>query len=258
MVVAESKNRHHNVRKPSVPSRPSPKLVAISRSLAARVDALTFGPPTTHVYNPLVYARAPHEAYLRAYGQTRGRVLLVGMNPGPFGMAQTGVPFGDVGMVRDFLGIGAKVNRPAREHAVRPVLGFACARSEVSGTRLWGWAKARFGTADKFFRRFFVLNYCPLAFVESSGKNRTPDKLPAAEQAPLFAACDRALAACVEALAPTLVVGIGGFAEQSARRALGDRVEIGNILHPSPANPRANSGWAALAEQQLRALGVKL
>jgi single-strand selective monofunctional uracil DNA glycosylase len=233
-------------------------LIAISRALAARVDALTFAPPTAYVYNPLVYARGPHEAYLRAYGEARGRVLLVGMNPGPFGMAQTGVPFGDVALVRDFLQIRGEVERPPREHAARPVLGFACARSEVSGTRLWGWARARFAVADAFFRRFFVLNYCPLAFLELGGRNRTPDKLPVAEQIDLFSACDRALSECVEALAPSLVVGVGAFAESRARAALGERVAIGTILHPSPANPRANAGWATLAEQQLVALGVDL
>jgi single-strand selective monofunctional uracil DNA glycosylase len=240
---------------------PAQRLIAISRSLAARVDALTFAPPTAYVYNPLVYARAPHETYLRAYGEGRGRVLLVGMNPGPFGMAQTGVPFGDVTLVRDFLRIDGPVEKPPREHAARPILGFACARSEVSGTRLWGWARARFASADEFFRRFFVLNYCPLAFLEVGGRNRTPDKLPLGERARLFSACDRALADCVDALAPSLVVGIGAFAEAPARGALGGhvgRVPIGTILHPSPASPRANAGWASLAEQQLRALGVKL
>lgn len=234
-------------------------LVRISRELARKVDAQRFGPPTAYVYNPLVYARAPHEAYLERYGQRRGRVLLVGMNPGPFGMVQTGVPFGDVAMVRDFLGIEAKVDRPAREHPSRPVLGFACPRSEVSGTRLWGWARDRYGSPQAFFDRFFVVNYCPLAFVEESGRNRTPDKLPSSEQKPLFTACDEALARIVAELEPTLVVGVGGFAESAARRALGASAPpIGCILHPSPANPKANSGWARIIEDQLQTLGVEL
>jgi single-strand selective monofunctional uracil DNA glycosylase len=234
------------------------ELVALYRALARRVDALQFAAPTAYVYNPLNSARAPLDAYLRAYGEGSGRVLLVGMNPGPFGMVQTGVPFGDVNLVRDFLGIEGKVTRPAREHPLRPVLGFATKRGEVSGARLWGWAKARFGTASEFFSRFFVVNYCPLAFLEEGGKNRTPDKLPVGEQTPLLAACDRALAELTNTLAPSLVVGIGAFAEASARRALGERVRIGSVLHPSPANPKANAGWAKIAEEQLRALGVKL
>jgi single-strand selective monofunctional uracil DNA glycosylase len=240
------------------PSEPIATLIAISRALSARVGELVFQPPTAYVYNPLCYARAAHEAYLRAYGEGSGRVLLVGMNPGPFGMAQTGIPFGDVAMVRDFLHIEAPIERPPREHSARPVLGFQCPRSEVSGTRLWGWAQRRFGTAERFFKQFFVINYCPLAFLEAGGKNRTPDKLPAAEQVPLLAACDRALLEWTAATTPRLVVGIGAYALANARRALGGRVALGTILHPSPASPKANSGWAEIAEPQLRALGVEI
>jgi single-strand selective monofunctional uracil DNA glycosylase len=40
----------------------------------------------------------------------------------------------------------------------------------VSGQRLWGWVQARFGSAAPFFERFWVHNYCPLLFVEASGK----------------------------------------------------------------------------------------
>lgn len=239
---------------------PLTTLARISRKLAADVDAQHFAAPTAYVYNPLVYARAPHEAYLERHGRgARGRTLLLGMNPGPFGMAQTGVPFGDIKMVRDFLGIEASVGRPPREHPSRPITGFACTRSEVSGTRLWGWARDRFGNSKSFFERFFVVNYCPLVFMEASGKNRTPDKLGAAEQAPLFAACDHALRAIVDELGSPLVVGVGAFAEASARRALaGKSLRIACILHPSPANPKANSGWGRIVDEQLKALGVEL
>jgi len=238
---------------------PAPSLVSISRELSRAVSELRFRPPTAFTYNPLAYAQKPHEAYLERYGEGRGRVLLVGMNPGPFGMMQTGVPFGDVRLVREFLGIEAKVSRPAAEHPKRPILGFGCTRSEVSGTRVWGWARERFGSAERFFERFFVVNYCPLAFLEESGKNRTPDKLPAAEQAPLFAACDRALGRIVQRLEPALVVGIGAFAESALRRTLGaGGPRVGCVLHPSPANPKANAGWARVVEQQLSELGVAL
>jgi single-strand selective monofunctional uracil DNA glycosylase len=211
------------------------------------------------VYNPLDYARAPHELYLSRYGGAPKEVLLLGMNPGPFGMAQTGVPFGDVTMVREWLEIVAPVSKPRDEHPKRPVLGFDCHRTEVSGTRLWGWARDRFGTPPRFFERFFVANYCPLAFVEASGANRTPDKLPAEEQRALTAACDEALLAIVRLLRPRLVVGVGGFSERRARAALaGEGVAIGTILHPSPASPLANRGWAETIERQLRDLGVSL
>jgi single-strand selective monofunctional uracil DNA glycosylase len=234
-------------------------LVSISRRLSKQVDALRFEAPVHTVYNPLEYARAPHERYLERYGGGRKEVVLVGMNPGPFGMAQTGVPFGDVSMVRDWLGIRGKVDKPAVEHPKRLVLGFECPKSEVSGTRLWGWAKERFGTPEQFFHRFFVVNYCPLCFMEAGGKNVTPDKLPAAEQRALFEACDRALAATIELLAPSLCVGVGAFAKKRLEVSLGDGgPAIGTILHPSPASPLANRGWAPHAERQLSALGVKL
>jgi single-strand selective monofunctional uracil DNA glycosylase len=234
-------------------------LVKISWDLSVEVSRLRFGPPVEYVYNPLEYARIPHEAYLERYGSSPKSVLLVGMNPGPFGMAQTGVPFGDVALVRDFLGIVGAVERPSREHPKRPVLGFGCERSEVSGTRLWGFARDRFKTPRAFFQTFFVANYCPLAFVEKSGRNFTPDKLPAAERARLFEACDRALARISEVLKPRFVIGVGAFAAGRAREALvGFDGVIGTILHPSPASPKANRGWAKLAESELRAYGVEL
>ena len=234
-------------------------LVRISRDLSRAVDALSFGPPVAHTYNPLAYARPAHEAYLARHGEGPKEVLFLGMNPGPFGMAQTGVPFGDVAMVRDFLGITGPLVRPPVQHPARPLLGFDCPRAEVSGTRFWGWVRDRWGTPDAFFARAFVVNYCPLVFMEASARNLTPDKLPAAERGPLFEACDRALVRLVEALGPRLVVGVGAFAEQRAQAALaGTGVAFGTILHPSPASPAANRGWAAAVDGQLRALGVEV
>lgn len=231
----------------------------IAKRLAGDVAGLRFGPPVTYVYNPLEYAARSHEAYLRRFGSSSKEVLLVGMNPGPWGMAQTGVPFGDVAMVRDWMGIEEGVEIPAQTHPKRPVEGFDCGRSEVSGTRLWGWARDRFGDADAFFARFFVWNYCPLSFLEESGRNRTPDKLPKAEQQPLFVACDRALAALVETLTPRWVIGVGKFAEDRAKAALGgDAPALGRILHPSPASSAANRGWAEAAEAGLAGYGIAL
>ena len=231
----------------------------IASRLAAVVSELDFGPPVSHVYNPLDYARAAHEEYLCRFASGPGRVVLVGMNPGPWGMTQTGVPFGEVELVRDWLRIRSSIGRPPVEHPKRPVEGFACRRREVSGRRLWGWARDRFGSPRRFFERFFVANYCPLLFLEPSGRNLTPDRLPAAARRPLLAACDESLRAAVEALEPRLVVGVGGFAEARATAVLaGLPVPVGRVLHPSPASPAANRGWREAAERQLVALGVKL
>jgi len=233
--------------------------VAIYKDLLRKVSPLRFSPPVERVYNPLDYAWAPFELYLKRYGQAPKEVLLLGMNPGPWGMAQTGVPFGEVAHVRDWLKISAPVGKPGLEHPKRPVLGFACRRSEASGARLWGWARARFHTPEAFFARFFVANYCPLVFMEDSGRNLTPDKLPKAEREPLERLCDEALRRLALRLRPRRVIGVGAFAARRAEEALtGLDVAIGQLLHPSPANPQANRGWAAQAEQSLRRQGVRL
>ena len=233
-------------------------LLAAARELSAAVDGLRFAPPVTQVYNPLDYAWSAHEAYLTKFGASRKRVLFLGMNPGPFGMAQTGVPFGEIDAVRNWLGIELPVGRPRREHPLRPVMGFLCPRSEVSGRRLWGFFAKRFGAAEKFFAEHFVVNYCPLAFFEESGRNRTPDKLPAAETAPLTEACDRHLVRLLEIFEPEWVIGVGKFALDCAKRVAGEEspVKLGTILHPSPASPAANRDWEGTALKQLRALGV--
>ncbi len=222
-----------------------------------QLRSLSFGPPVHCVYNPLEYARQAHIDYWRRYGLPPKQVVLLGMNPGPWGMVQTGVPFGDAGMVRGWLDLRPTVSTPARQHPKRPVLGMQCPRGEVSGTRLWGWARARFGTPDQFFRRFWVANYCPLAFLESSGRNRTPDRLPKSEKSALLEVCDQALARTMAWLQPEWVVGVGTFAARQAERALSSmNIKVGCMTHPSPANPRANQGWAALIERELCALGI--
>jgi single-strand selective monofunctional uracil DNA glycosylase len=250
------------------------RILAAERRMCRELAPLRFAAPVSHVYDPLDYARRPHALYLRRYARTGIDVLYLGMNPGPYGMAQTGVPFGEVAAVRDWLGIEAPVARPDPEHPKRPVQGFACPRSEVSGARLWGALAAHYATPERFFRRGFVANYCPLVFMEASGRNRTPDKLAPAVRDAVYAACDAHLRRLVALLQPRWVIGVGRFAEGRAQAALqepenagdgnrdpapageGGAPRIGTVLHPSPASPAANRGWARQATRQLRELGV--
>jgi single-strand selective monofunctional uracil DNA glycosylase len=235
----------------------SKRLITITRELSKSASALSFSEPVAFVYNPLDYAWESHKSYLEKYGTGKGRVLLIGMNPGPWGMAQTGVPFGEVENVRDFLGIEEKVEQPKHVHPKRPIRGFDCPRSEVSGRRVWEWAREKYGTAESFFSDFFVLNYCPLCFMEEGGKNRTPDKLKLEERDAVFEVCDVALRKFVDALEPSKIVGIGGFAKKRAMKTL-NRDDIETILHPSPASPMANRGWAPQIEKQFETMGVCL
>lgn len=235
------------------------RLARAAGRLADRVDAITFAPPVTHVYNPLRYAWRPHRRYLE-WAPDRPRALFLGMNPGPWGMAQTGVPFGEIESVRDWIGIRGDVRKPDPEHPRRPIEGFSCPRSEVSGRRLWGLFRQRFGTPGAFFAEHFVANYCPLVFMEASGRNRTPDKLAVAERRLLRDACDDHLRQVLEILRPRFAIGVGAFAEDCLRRvaeAIGPTSPpVTRILHPSPASPAANRDWAGAVTRQLTEAGV--
>ncbi len=236
-------------------------LVEASRALNTTLTGLDYGGSVSHVYHPLDYAQQPHEVYLKRYGTGTKRVLFMGINPGPWGMAQTGVPFGEVAAVKNWMGIEAPVGRPLCEHPKKPVEGFNCMRSEVSGQRLWGLFQAEFGTAEVFFQAHFVYNYCPLLLTDGTGgkaRNVLPEALPTRLRSQVYAACDQALHCVVEALQPTWLVGVGAFAEQQLRQnfTATRRFQFARILHPSPASPAANRGFAAQARAQLLEAGI--
>lgn len=239
-------------------------VLSAARRLGEEADGLPLPRRAHTVYNPLRYAWEPHAQYIKWYAETPARVLFLGMNPGPWGMAQTGVPFGEVNAVTEWLHISAPVLSPPREHPKRPIRGYACPRSEVSGRRLWGFFAERFAEPRDFFSQHFVANYCPLVFMEESGKNIPPDKMDKEYRRSLFELCDTHLQHLIEVLQPSFLIGIGKFAEARLRAtvssyfdpARADAVRIGSILHPSPANPQANRGWSARAASQLEALGI--
>jgi single-strand selective monofunctional uracil DNA glycosylase len=238
--------------------KPSSKdLIAAARDLALQVGRLKFADPVAHVYNPLEYAWNAHEEYITRYGRGPKRVIFLGMNPGPFGMMQTGVPFGEIAAVRDWLKISAPIEKPAKSHPKRPIEGYDCPRSEVSGRRLWKLFSEKFGPAEKFFADHFVVNYCPLAFLSATGSNLTPDKVPKAEREALTAICDEHLRHVLAALQPEWLVGVGAFARQRGQEVAVQGIRIGQILHPSPASPKANRmDWGLTASQELAALGI--
>lgn len=232
-------------------------LIAGTRKLSKAMNTMNFSDPVHTVYNPLDYAREPHENYLRMAASTPKKILFLGMNPGPFGMMQTGIPFGEIEAVRDWIGIRGSVRKPANEHPKRPISGWDCTRSEVSGRRLWGLFRDRFGNPEAFFRDHFVLNYCPLGFLGDTGRNLTPDKISAAEMKPVYEACDQFLAHACELLEIDWAIGVGGFAEKRLQDVLkGSGIQIGKILHPSPASPAANRDWAGAVTGQMTELGL--
>lgn len=238
-----------------------PNLLDISQRLSEELKDLTFSLPVTHVYNPIEYAWNIHSQYLEKFGSKTVPYLLFGMNPGPWGMAQTGVPFGEVSFVRDWMHLSGEVEKPEHEHPKRLVQGLECTRSEVSGSRIWGWARDTYGTAEAFFSDFFIANYCPLSFMEESGRNRTPDKLTKDERDSLFPPCDRAIADTIEFLEPQIIIGVGNFAFKRANKIaalLSYEPRIEKILHPSPANPQANKNWAERMTESILSFGIEL
>ena len=239
------------------------RIVAVTRELAGRTSELTdFGPHVHTVYNPLQYARPMWEQYVQRFAPPApARAVFLGMNPGPWGMAQTGIPFGEVDVVRRWLRLDAPVGSPPQTHPARPILGFECTRSEVSGRRLWGLMERQFGTPEGFFADQFVLNYCPLVFMAESGRNVTPNQLPVATRRELHAVCDDALREMLAILRPRFAVGVGAYAAEALQRALEGTSDAGKtrvvqILHPSPASPAANRGWEEKAIAQMDAAGV--
>ena len=240
------------------------QLLSASRELAAKTAGLSFSEPVHTVYRPLEYASELHKQYIIRFGGGPKRALFLGMNPGPWGMAQTGVPFGEIDAVKNWMGLSAMVGKPENEHPKRPIDGLDCMRSEVSGRRLWSLMGARFGSPESFFRDHFVANYCPLVFMEESGRNYTPDKLSPGEKDALFAACDCHLLQVIDILKPEWVIGLGKFAliriefvlSQRAGEASPGFPKCDWVLHPSPANPRANRGWSDEATAKLVKIGV--
>lgn len=263
---ASTTSASRTVSQPAVPLPVADRVLAAEKKMSDALTKVRFTGLVSHVYDPLKYAWNAHEWYVNQFGNSRKDILLVGMNPGPWGMAQTGVPFGEVSAVRDWMGMPSSIviGKPENEHPKRPVTGLSCARSEVSGKRFWTeWARKTYGDDPKdFFNRFYVHNYCPLMFLESSGKNRTPVQLRAYERKLVSDICDKALREVVQAVKPRVVCGVGGFATERCRFALKDLVEKGlliqGMLHPSPASPIANRGWAGQAAEMMQKVVMKI
>ena len=236
-----------------------PNLIDAADQLRKAQEPLRFSKPVTHTYNPLDYAWERHCDYLERFGKGRKRVLMLGMNPGPFGMAQTGVPFGEIPAVRDWMGISGRVGKPDPEHPKRPITGFDCERSEVSGRRLWGLFAQRFPEAGDFFENHFVANFCPLVWMKETGANLTPDQIPAESMAPVAEACHQHLRSVLRILEPQFLIGVGAYAQKQladTAAELGCTATLGRIRHPSPAAPAANRDWAGTATRQLEELGI--
>lgn len=215
----------------------SEQVLSVERDLVIELGKITFHSPIEYVYSPLEYAFNIHTMYVQKYCNTIKKILFLGMNPGPWGMSQTGVPFGEISMVRDWLKICGPVGKPVKEQPNRKVTGFQCNRSEISGKRLWGLFQKLCGSPEKFFQQAYIHNYCPIALMKKNGCNITPAEIKAvfffffkynyiyikiiyfqgSEIQILHSNCDKALLDIIRILKAEIVIGIGGYAEKRAQ-----------------------------------------
>ncbi len=220
-------------------------LVRIARTLSDECDKLI---PRLlkikvlqYVTNPLDYAREYHDSYIEQYSGLGAKTLLLGMNPGPYGMAQCGVPFGATSIAKEFLGIEGEFTDPKGRHPKRPIEGLDFERQEISGTRLWGLLKDLYKTPDEIHKNVYLVNHCPLLLLGETGKNITPDNISGPAVKKLLQVCDEHLKQVVTTLGIERVIGVGKYAEKRANIALkGLDIEITTCWHPSPASPLAN------------------
>ncbi|KAK3893820.1 hypothetical protein Pcinc_002381 [Petrolisthes cinctipes] len=240
---------------PTDPASISQKFLDIEAEQCKELLKLQYGQGQLLVYNPLDYASQIHHDFVSKFCRGPKKVLLLGMNPGPWGMGQTGVPFGHVDYARDWLEVKGEVTKPVNEHEKRPISGLNCKRKEVSGDRMWSLLKQLSGTPEVLFTNIFLHNYCPLYFLKDSAKNVTPPELKVHERAELEKVCNRALVQVVDLLGVEHVIGVGNYAAERARKALTNEgredIKVSTLMHPSPVNPAANKGWANIAIKQL-------
>lgn len=196
-------------------------------------------------YHVFDYAFDPFWEYICRYARTPKKTVFLGINPGPFGMMQNGIPFGTISIARDWLLLRAPIKRPSLEHPKRPIRGWAEPREEESGARLWGLARREFKTPQAFFKDHLILNYCPIGFIDGEGKNVTPDKLPEDVRIPMEKICDDLFSFLIDTYQVQTVLGVGRYAEKQAQKQLANHpsLRVEYVPHPSPLNPQAYALW---------------
>jgi len=255
------------------------QILAASDRLSERLAAL---PPVGDLValDPTRYCRSAWAAYLQMAARL-GCVLVVGMNPGPHGMAQTGVPFTDPWIV-DELDLQAPradvppADIPAvgswrhRSHRARGVLG---SKREESAKRLWPLLReicapyAAVGpSADKIAEatrrvcnEVLLVNALPICWLDPAGKNVSAEQVekraPAQVREGLRDLVNEWLQAVADILRPAAVIGVGRWAREFVTDLDVDHfVEIpfrDGIKHPSPS-AGSEAAWRAEAEPILR------
>lgn len=196
------------------------------------------------IYNPLEYCLDPFIQYLEKGGEKRDIVFL-GMNPGPFGMMQNGIPFGASNFVNNYLNIEKDFDKQKieKEHPKYKIIGKNIERQEISGTKLWGLIQSFYPDSNTFLENQIVLNYLQLAILDKEkGKNITPDKLNKDVRTKIENICDNQLREILDILESKVLIGVGKYSYDSLLRVKKNEKVI-KINHPSPLNARYFKTW---------------
>ncbi|XP_059470377.1 single-strand selective monofunctional uracil DNA glycosylase [Neocloeon triangulifer] len=233
--------------------------------LSGQLKLLKFSDPVFMVYDPVEYAGGIYFQYLQRFCRSPKHLLILGMNPGPWGMGQTGIPFGDVDTVKNYLGLaefGFLIRQPTQQHPSKIVTGLDCHRKEPSGTKLWGLVKklTNYCPAEIALANIIVHNFCPLIFLKESGCNLTPEELKASnKKEELFNLCSTALYHSLRVLQCSQILCIGKFAEKRADlmvKKFSLNALVYSIPHPSPRNVSGRVNWEENAMASLSASGL--
>lgn len=235
--------------------------ISLENDLVSQLNNLNYGPNVEYIYSPLDYASNLHKVFLKKFLCTSKKVLFLGINPGPWGMCQTGIPFGEVNIVRSYLRVDGEVLTPTNCHPQRPITGLNCHRSEVSGKRLWDlFIELSEGDPYKFFKDCFIHNYFPLALMNNNAKNITPGDLKSEYQKELQEICDKSLSDILTLFHTEIIVAIGKYAEKRSNEVVKKfrltNIKVVQIPHPSPRSVGTAEKWKKETLVQLKSYNI--
>ncbi len=228
------------------------------------------------IWNPGLYGETWHARFRRLYRPGQHPLVVFGLNPGPYGMAQTGIPFTDIrrlvsalpDLAAELRGRGERVEPPGlAPPGLRPYLSRSF---ESSAVRVYRFLKKGWGGAERGWTEVVVANPCTLLFIDpAEGKNRTPADLARAARLrgsgrdqvrELVESFGRIRIRCavesIEALSPRGAILLGKDVQAALgpalRRILGEARVI-PWEHPARAVPES---WASGLLSALRRRGL--
>jgi single-strand selective monofunctional uracil DNA glycosylase len=215
------------------------------------------------VLDPSRYGERWHAPFRRLYPPRARPLLVFGLNPGPYGMAQTGIPFTDLKRLAQGLPRLAAELARSGERLSLPGLApsslqpFLTRTFESSSVRVHRFLRLAHGSAERAFREVVFVNPCPLLFIDRAlGENRTPADLPRALRAGVDEARVEVVSVAVARLRArgAIVLGRDAAAALSVplRARLGERAVV-EWEHPARAVPDI---WARGLLAALRRRGL--